>query len=196
MKTTILAIATTLALTAPVAAEDFDNTSVSVSAEWNRFTLEVEGDSEGYVSTTVGAEVLSYGLGANVDSTLDVYAKHIDAVDDFAIGTEYTVSYAPNDFSAYGSVELEYDFASEDTSVTPTIGTAYIVSEGIEAWGEVAYTWDASNDWAKVGGEAEVGVDFAVASNVVLTPSVVYAFDQADGAADEAQLNLGLGLKF
>lgn len=196
MKTTLIALATVTALAAPVAAEDFDNTAVSISAEMGRFSLEVEGDSNGYVSTTVGAEVLSYGLGTNVDSTLDVFAKHYEAVDDFAVGAAYTVTYAPNALSVYGSAEVEYDFASEDAFVTPTVGAAYVVAEGVNAWGEVGYTWNASNDWAREGGVAEVGVDFAVASNIVLTPSVVYNFDQVGGAADEAQLNLGVGLKF
>lgn len=196
MKTTILAIATTLALATSVSAEDFDNTAVSVSAEWNRVTVEVEGDSDGYVSATVGAEVLSYGLGENVDSTLDVYATHYEAIDDFAVGAEYTVTYAPNALSVYGAAEVEYNFGTEDTTVTPTLGAAYVVADGVEAWGEVAYAWNANDSWARVGGAAEVGVDFAVASNVVLTPSVVYAFDRADGSADEAQLNLNVGLKF
>lgn len=197
MKTTFIALATTLALAAPAVAEDFDNTTVSVSAEWNRFTLEVEGNEDGgYTSATVGAEVLSYSMGEHTSSEVDVYVTHDHVADDFALGAEYTATYAPNALSVYGTAQVEYGFDAEEFEVTPTLGAAYVASEGVTVWGEVGYTWNASNDWNRVGGEAEVGVDFAVASNIMLTPSVVYAFDQADGSADEAQLNLGLGLKF
>lgn len=199
MKTKLFALATTLVLAgaASASADDFDNTAVTISAEWDRFTFEVEGaEDTGYVSATVGAEVLSYSMGEHTTSALDVYLTHYHAADDVALGAEYTVTYAPSAWAVYGSAEVEYNFGTDAAAVTPTVGAAYTMSATTTAWGEVGYTWDATNDWARVGGVAEVGVDFAVADNITLTPSVVYAFDQANGAADEAQLNLGVNLRF
>jgi opacity protein-like surface antigen len=204
MKTTLIALATTLALAttaaaaepAPEAADHFSNTTASVTANWDRFTFELEGSEDGgYTSATVGAEVLAYTMGEHTTNTLDVYLTHQHAVDDFELGAEYTVTYAPNAWSVYGAAEVEYRFANDTVGVTPTLGAAYVAAEAVTVWGEVGYTLDATNDWAQEGGVAEVGVDFAVASNIMLTPSVVYAFDRA-GYEDEAQLNLGLNLSF
>ena len=197
MKTMLIATAFALATSAAVSAEDFDNTTATVSAEWDRFTFEIKvSEDDGYVTAKIGAEVLSYGLGENVDSTLDVYAIHYHADDEFGVGAEYTVTYAPNAWSVYGAADVEYFVDAEVFYVTPTIGTAYTISEVTTVWGEVGYTWDATIDWTRQGGVAEVGVDFDFATNITLTPSVVYNFDQASGADDEAQLNLGVNLKF
>lgn len=211
MKLTILAIATSLTVATSAAAGDFDNTTASVNAEWDRFEFEIEGASDtGYLSSTVGYEALSYNLGADATGTLDVYAKHYDpaglallgfvtapgVTDDFALGAAYTVAYAPNTFSVYGSAEVEYLFENEVFLVTPTVGAAYEASNVTTVWGEVGYTLDATNDWDGIGGVAKVGADFAVADNVTLTPAIVHRFDRANGAVDDTQLNLGLNLKF
>lgn len=199
MKTMILAAAlaaVTVTATAAV-ADDFDNTTATVSAEWNRFTFEVEGaEDDGYVSATVGAEVLAYSFGEKTNSALDVYLTHYHDVDELALGAEYTVTYAPNALSVYGAAQVEYGFDSEAFEVTPTVGAAYEFTATTTAWGEVGYTWNATDDWARVGGVAEIGVDFVVADNITLTPSVVHKFDRANGSADESQLNLGVSLKF
>lgn len=206
MKTTIIALATTLSLAtavaagaepvADVAADHFSNTTATVSATWDRYTFELEGTEDGgYESATIGAEVLAYTMGEHTTNTLDVYLTHQHAVDDFELGAEYTVTYAPNAWSVYGAAEVEYRFADDTVGVTPTLGAAYVAAEAVTVWGEVGYTLDATNDWAREGGVAEVGVDFAVASNIMLTPSVVYNFDR-DGYEDEAQLNVALALNF
>lgn len=201
MKLTILAIATSLTVATSAAAGDFDNTTASVNAEWDRFEFELNGSTDGgYDSVKLGAEVLSYNLGEKTTSTLDVYLKHYDvdvalaATDEVGLGAEYTVTYAPSALSLYGSADLEYRTEADVFRLTPTVGTAYEVSKVTTVWGEVGYTWDVTNDWAREGGKLEVGADFAVADNVALSPSVVHRFDA--GANDGTQLNLGLNLKF
>lgn len=194
MKLTVLAIATSLTLATSAAAGDFDNTTASVNAEWDRFEIELNGSTDnGYDSLKLGAEVLSYNLGEKTASTLDLYVAHYDLGDDTGVGAEYTVTYAPSALSVYGSADVEYRFNNDNFLVTPTVGAAYEVSKVTTVWSEVGYTWDASNDWARNGGKLEVGADFAVADNVELSPSVVHRFDTAN---DDTQLNLGLNLKF
>lgn len=199
MKKTIFALTTmtALAMTSVASAKDFDNTTASVTAQWDQITFELEGtENTGFESVTVGAEVFAYNMNEAIASTVGVYATYYNSADEFAIGAEYALTYSVDALAVYGSAEVEYNFETEEVSLTPTIGAAYAVSETATLWGDVGYTFDMTNDLDRVGGVAEVGVDFAVASNITLTPSVVYVFDQANGAADEAQINLALGLKF
>jgi hypothetical protein len=199
MKKTIFALTTIagLAFSTIASAKDFDNTTASVTAQWDRITVEVEGtEKTGYESATVGVEVLNYSIGNATSNTVDVYFTHYNTADEYAIGAEYGVTYTVNAASLYGSAEVEYNFDTEVVSFTPTVGVAYVVADAVTVWSDVGYTFDASNDFSRVGGVAEIGLDFAVASNIMLTPSVVYAFDQANGASDEAQINLAVGLRF
>jgi hypothetical protein len=197
MKTTILAFATTLALATAASAENFDNTAANVTVNWDSFTLGVNGDvANGYTSATVGAEVLSYSSGANTTNTLDVSLTHYQDGDEFAVGAEYAVSYSPNAWTVYGSAGVEYNLSTDVVEVTPTVGASFVPAEAVTVWSEVGYTLDATDSWAHVGGTAAVGLDFAVATNTVLSTGVEYKFDQADGSANEAQLMLGVALSF
>lgn len=195
MKTTIFASVAVLALASSVAlAGDFDNTGLSITAETGKFAITLDGaENSGYTSATVSYEALAYSMGETVDNTLDVYVSHYDAADEVSVGATYTMTYAPNEFNLYGSADVEYLVEAEEFHVTPTAGASYIVSEGVDAWAEVGYTWNASNDWARAGGVAEVGVDLAVAQNITFTPSVTRTFDTA---ADETQANLGIKFSF
>jgi opacity protein-like surface antigen len=195
MKTTIFASVAAFALASSVAlADDFDNTGLTLVAETGKLEFTLEGaQNTGYTSATVAYEALSYNLGENITNTLDVFVAHYDLGNEFGVGAEYTMTYSPNALSVYGSAEVEYLVDAEDFFVTPTVGAAYTVAEGVDAWAEVGYTWNASNDWARNGGVAEVGVDFAVAENITLTPSIVHTFDTAN---DETQANIGVKFSF
>jgi hypothetical protein len=196
MMKTVFVAAAAMAVSATVAsANDFDNTGVTLTAETGKLEFVVEGTADnGYDSLTVGYEALSYGAGANTTGVLDVYATTHRANDEFSIGAEYTMTYSRDALSLYGSADAEYFVDSEVLAVTPTIGASYVAAEAVTVWGEVGYTWEANNDWAKQGGLAEVGVDFAVAENIALTPSVRYNFDGA--AADNTQAHLGVKFSF
>lgn len=198
MKTMLIATISAAMLATSAAAGDFDDVRATVRADWNQFFIELEGtEVGGYASTTVGAEVLSYDIGETVTSTLDVYAKTMrdKSDDEYALGTEYTVTYAPNAFSVYGAAKVEYNLDTDIATATPKVGAAYDISTATTAWGEVGYAFDATNDWDKRGGVAEVGVDFKVAENITLTPSIVHNFDRPD-EENESQLNLAVGFKF
>jgi hypothetical protein len=197
MKTKLFAFATAMTLATAASAEDFDNTAFTLGASWDQFTLSFEGDvADGYNSATIGAEVLSHETGANTTGTLSASLTLFEADNEVELGAEYAVVYSPSAWTVYGAAGAEYAFNAETFDVTPTVGVSFVAAEAVDVFGQVGYTWEASDAWAAQGGELEVGTNLAVAGNVVLTPSVVYSFDQADGSANEAQLSVAVGMKF
>ena len=200
MKNTLISIFAALALTAgAAAADDFDNTTASVTAEFEQFALTVESDSDnGYTKLQFGATILEYELSETVDAKIDAFTAHYDAEDQYGVGGSYTLTYSVNDFSMWGVAEVEYigladDFNIGELYVTPTVGMGYDLTPTVTAWGEVGYTWIATNDWDRDGGTVEVGVDFELADNVVFRTSLSRDFDTA---VEETQINLGLNFNF
>ena len=191
MKTTILAMVAAFGLTAGAAsADDFDNTVASVTAEFSRYDLTIEGtEDDSYTELS---------FGANIVGGLDMSVTHYHAVDAYGIGLDYTATTQVGAVEVWGVAEVEYvaldgDLDGGDFFATPTVGAGYDVTNAVTVWSEVGYTWNASESFDRVGGVAEVGVDFTLAENVTLTPSVVRTFDTG---ADESQLNLNLTFNF
>jgi opacity protein-like surface antigen len=218
MKNILLVAATSLALTStaafadrdrdrdrdrdvPVAqvAENFDNTVASVTANIGRYSFTVEGTEDtGFTQLEVGANVLSYGINDNLNSTLDVYGVWYHSDEQVGLGVDYTVTYSVNDLSVYGVANLEYvanenDFNDGDFFTAPTLGASYQLTDKVGAYTEVTYAWNASDDFSKVGGEVELGANFALADNIALNPALVRSFDTAN---DTTQLRVGLVLDF
>lgn len=191
MKTTILAMVAAFGLTAGAAsADDFDNTVGSVTAEFGRYDVTIQGNEDsGYTDLS---------FGANIVGGLDMSATHYHAVDAYGLGVDYTATTQVGAVAVWGVAEVEYvapegDLDGGDFFATPTIGAGYDVTDSVTAWSEVGYTWNASESFDRVGGVAEVGVDFTLAENVTLTPSVVRTFDTD---VNESQLNLNLTFNF
>lgn len=191
MKTTIFAIVAALGLTAGAAsADNFDNTGASVTAEFGRYDLTVKG------AAADGFTELSFG--ANIVGGLDMSVTDYHSADAYGIGVDYTMTTDVSGFTVWGVAELEYiapetSLGNGDFFATPTVGASYALTEAVTAWGEVGYTWNASASFAKAGGVAEVGADFALADNVTFTPSIVRSFDSA---VNETQANLNLTFSF
>jgi hypothetical protein len=200
MKNILISIFAALALTAgAAAADDFDNTTASVTAEFEQFTLTVESDSDnGYTKLQFGATIFEYELSETVDAKIDAFTAHYDAEDQYGVGGAYTLTYSVDALSIWGVAEVEYigladDFNIGELYVTPTVGVGYDLTPTVTAWGEVGYTWIATNDWDHDGGTVEVGVDFELADNVVFRTSLSRDFDTA---VEETQVNLGLNFNF
>ena len=191
MKTTILAMVAAFGLTAGTAsADDFDNTTASVTAEFGRYDLTIEGSEDN------GYTELSFG--ANIVGGLDMSATHYHSADAYGLGLDYTMTTQVGAVAVWGVAEVEYiapegDFGDGDFFATPTVGAGYDITDAVTAWSEVGYTWNASESFDRVGGVAEVGVDFTLADNVTLTPSIVRTFDTA---ADNTQAHIGLSFSF
>ena len=221
MKTTIFTAAAALILTSNIAlaggwggnngwgntpaptpvpvAENFDNTVASVTANIGRYSFSVEGTEDtGFTQLGAGANVLSYGITDNVNSTLDVYATWYHSDEQVGLGADYTVTYTANDLAVYGVANIEYIAAENDLNdgdffTAPTLGASYQMNDKIGAYTEVSYTWNASNDFSKEGGTVELGANIALADNIALNPALVRSFDTAN---DITQLHVGLVLDF
>lgn len=191
MKTTILAMVAAFGLTAGAAsADDFDNTVASVTAEFGRYDLTVEGtEDNGYTELS---------FGANIVGGLDMSVTDYHSADAYGLGLDYTMTTQVGEVAVWGVAEVEYiapegDLGEGDFFATPTVGAGYDITDAVTAWGEVGYTWNASESFDRMGGTVEVGADVALADNVTLTPSIVRSFDTG---ADETQAHIGLTFSF
>lgn len=199
MKTTVMAAFAAIALSSAAMADDFDanrlTTKVTVDNLEFSVSTDVSNSLDGFGDTWAigaGLTVLEYDLGSGV-SDLFVFGRYEDATVNTQLGAEYTWTVVKNDTTVALAGEALYDFNRDAVLVTPSVNVEYAVSRSVDVFGEVGYTWDASNDFARDGGYLEVGADLALSEAVNLRPSVVQGFD--DGAED-AQFNLELGLKF
>jgi hypothetical protein len=198
MKTTIFAATTAVALAfgSSALANDFNANEISMSASHGIFNYNVEGTANnGFERFSVGAEVLSFGVADNLNSTVDVFGSYRRDTDEFSIGAVAGLSYTLNSFDLYANGEVEYFTRSQTFEVTPTVGASYSVNNMISVFGEVGYTWNASNSWSREGGVAEVGINFAIADNVTLTPSIRHRFDM-HGVANNTQAHVGVAFSF
>ena len=196
MKTLMIASAFAAALSTAAFAEDFDNTGVNVVLERDNLTFGVDAVGGEATSLSIGVAVLPHAVGgADADVTLG-FEYGIQS-EDLKFSAAYGLTKNYGKLSAYADAEAAYTIASGadagDWDVTPTIGTAYRVNDKLTAFGEVAYTWEASNDWTANGGTVEAGARYALSDDLALTPSLVRTFDTG---ADETNLNLEVALRF
>lgn len=196
MKTLMIASAIAMSLSTAAFAGDFDNTGVDFVLERDNLTFGVDTVAGEATALTFGVAVLPHAVGsADADVTLGFEYGIVS--EDLTFSAAYGLTKNYGQLSAYADVEAAYTVASGSTDgawdVTPTVGTAYRVNDKLTAFGEVAYTWEASNDWAAAGGAVEVGARYALTDDLALTPSLVRTFDTG---ADETNLNVEVALRF
>jgi hypothetical protein len=197
MKTTILATVSALGIFAGsiAGANDFNTVEATLSAQYGMFNFTVEGTgNNGYQNFTIGADVLSFDLASNVNSAVNVFGSYHRG-DEFSLGTVASVVYDLGAVDVYGLGRLEYFTTAQSLMITPTAGVNYTINSTFDAFAEVGYTWNASNNWSRMGGVAEVGVNVNLADNVTLTPSIRHRFD-ANGVANNTQAHVGVAFSF
>lgn len=197
MKTLMLSTALVLAASVAFAA-DFESNEVVVSAQSGglEFSLgTVDGELTSVATTGTFA---NYQLG-RFDTSVDATVAYGRADETLGVELAYNLSTDLNDrVELYGTAAVAYtaptsDLGNGEVSVAPTLGAAYSINETLSAFGDVTYSWTATNDWAREGGAVEVGVDYQVAQNVTVTPSLVRTFDTG---ADATNLKMELGFRF
>lgn len=196
MKTVMFASAIAISLSTAAFAADFDNTGVDFLLERDNLTFGVETVRGEATALTFGVAVLPHAVGsADADVTLGFEYGIVS--EDLTFSAAYGLTKNYGQLSAYADVEAAYTVASGATNgvwnVTPTVGTTYRVNDKLTAFGEVAYTWEASNDWARAGGAVEVGARYALTDDLALAPSLVRTFDTG---ADATNFNLKVALRF
>ncbi len=199
MKTTLMAAFAALALSSAAMADSFDVNSLTTKVTVDNLEFSVStnvgSDLDGFGDTWAigaGLTVLEYDLGSGT-SDLFVFGRYNDSDANTQLGAEYTWTVVNNDTTVALAGEALYDFNHDAVLLKPSVNLEYAVSRSVDVFGEVGYTWDASNDFARDGGYLEVGADFALSEAVSLRPSIVQPFDSAD---DDVSAALELGLKF
>lgn len=200
MKTTIVAALAALGLTAGVAAaNDLDNTQMFTTIETGAFEFTFEGDStDGFTGAGVEAEVFTYSLGADVTSEVSLTFDYAEGSDSVAVGIENQMTYNAGALDLYVTPAFVYvtdtdDLGNGDFFTNPTLGMSYNFSTTVTGFSEASYTWNMSEDFAKVGGSIELGADFVLTEAVTFTPSLVRTFDTGN---DNTQARFGVTLSF
>lgn len=192
MKTMILSTIAAAFMATTVSADTFDNTVL--------VTTVTTGNLEFSASTTVGDSVDNYLVGGGatfdlgkvgtMDSKVFVFGQYanVATVGVAAVGAEYTLS---QEFdrttveltgqAAY--VALTEDFGNGDLFVTPSANVEYAMTDRVAVFGEVGYTWNATNDFHAEGGYGQVGLDVGLTDTVGVRPSIVKPFDSASDDA-------------
>jgi opacity protein-like surface antigen len=198
MKTILatLALITTMATSAMAA--DFDNNTYGVTVTSGALDFALDANEDGLTDFEVGATGLAYTVGAVDANVRGALSYNLDT-DTIGVRGEYNVDWSTaTNTTVYGTAAVEYatvntDLKDGDFFFDPSVGASYAFSDGVSVFGEVGYTWNASDDWSRAGGYVEVGVPFTVVDNVTVTPSLVRGFDTG---SDETNFNLSVGLKF
>jgi len=198
MKTILatLALITTMATSAMAA--DFDNNTYGVTVTSGALDFALDANEDGLTDFEVGATGLAYTVGAVDANVRGALSYNLDT-DTIGVRGEYNVNWAAaTNTTVYGTAAVEYatvntDLKDGDFFFDPSVGVSYAFADGVSVFGEVGYTWNASDDWSRAGGYVEVGVPFTVVDNVTVTPSLVRGFDTG---SDETNFNLSVGLKF
>lgn len=181
IKTTIIAsFLSSVAIASAASAENFDNNEYVMTAKTRNLEFSLSSSDHEVEEVTAGIRVLPGTLGGyNTDVLLSL--GYDLAEEDYSVAAKYNIS-APEGakFAPYASVEAKYVNADEAVYVTPTAGVSLALSDSIGAFGEVDYRFNASEDFAKVDGSAELGLNINVSKNVAVRPSVVYEFESEE----------------
>ncbi len=196
MKSFVLASVTFAALATSAMANDFDNTAVSLELYRDNIAVGIESVNGEATALTLGVAVLPHEvLGATADLTLG--AEYGIVSEDLIFSAVYGMSKNYGKMTGYADLEAVYTVGSGSTDgawiATPMVGTSYALNDKLDAFGEVSYGWEASNDWTAQGGLLEVGATYDIASGLYVRSGVTRSFDTA---ADETNLAVKLGMAF
>lgn len=208
MKFTILAAvaASALAFGTVATAGDFDVNAFTTTIDTGTFefsgTTFVGNDGIGLGDSAVfsaGATVMT-GVTAYGDTDLFVYGTYadLDGTGVAALGAEYTLTKSYESAALAFAVNAVYvapfdNFDDGEVLVTPYVNAEYDVASDLTVFGEVGYTFVATDSFSQAGGYAELGVDAAFNDNVSLRPSVIMPFD---GASDDISAAVELTFAF
>lgn len=206
MKTLVIAAAMALGITSAASADDFDTNLLTTTVTDGKLeftaTTNVGSDFDGVGDVWTlgaGAYVLEYDLGRG-ESEVFVFGEYTELNDQGVgtVGAEYIYTEVNNGATLEVAGQVAYvadtsDFGNGDVFVTPRVGLEFMASEQFALFGEVGYTWNASEDFAQAGGYGELGVDFGLTESLSLRPSVVKPFDTAN---DDAYAAIELEFQF
>lgn len=206
MKTIALAAIAALTFSSTAMADDFDYTALTTTVNHGELEFSVTGvldntdvSFEDAWMVTVGTDIANYKMG-DFDANAFLYAGYgqVAGIDAVGLGLDYTVSQTHDGNTLSFGVDSLYvaetgDLGDGVLAMTPNVGLDVAVAEQFTVFGEVGYTFDATNDFDSLGGYAELGVDVSITDTVSVRPSVIRSFDTG---ADSTQAAVELVLSF
>jgi hypothetical protein len=175
-------------------AADFDTNVLKTTAVYDQFEMQITapvgtaltfGDN---VEVTAGVNFNTPDI-AMFDTNLFVYGgvSRVATADVVKLGADFDMVTGLAGFDATLALDNEYAASANDLdggtlTMTPNVGLAYAFSGEVTAFSEVGYSFIASNEFAKAGGYAEVGLDVALTNNVAIIPTLRRSFDTAASA--------------
>jgi hypothetical protein len=198
MKTFLTTTAVAMTLATASFAADFQNNTADVVITSGVLDFAVSADSAGITDLEVGATGFKHSLGV-FDADIRAEVSYNLPADTIGLRAEYNLQWlAAQRTAVYGTAAVQYtttdtDLGNGDFYFEPSIGVAHSLNDRVGVFGEVGYTWDISNDWARNGGYVEIGAPIAITDSVSLVPSIVRGFD--DGV-NQTNVNLSVQLSF
>ena len=189
MKTLVIAAIAALGLASVANADAFDTNLLKTTLVTDNLEFSLEG--------TIGDELDNLGDAwrfeaggyffdhtvGTFDGTVYFFGQFGEAFDNEfgALGAKYILT---QDFGA-GEVELSGeanyfmldDFDNGDFLLTPRARVTLEATDAVAGFGELGYSWNASEDFADLGGYGELGFDFGLTNEVMLSTSVVAPFE-------------------
>jgi opacity protein-like surface antigen len=184
-------------------ANDFTRTEAFVDVNIGKFSFGVEGrDGQGFSQLEFDYEVFNYAIGSNGDSALDLGITYYDLGETVTLDATYEAVFStgPN-VDLYGSAEVNYIASSQvpaiegDWFVTPELGIEVFASDVVSVFADVEYGFNVTNSARDEGGNVEFGVNWVVADNITVTPSMLYYYDR-QFTTDRTEARVGLTLEF
>lgn len=196
MKTVIIAAVLGLMSTAAFAG-DFKAPETTLQFNHNSLETSITQKDGDLGTLKVGAYILPHNIGKLNDNVFASVGYEFGSKN-VVLGLDYKMSMPVNDkVGVYGTIGTSYVVADGSTKgdfkVTPYAGVKYTFSDKLYGFGEVGYSWDASNSWANEGGYGKLGVNYMLTNTVYIEPSVIRTFDTA---ANDTNFAVKVGVNF
>lgn len=199
MKTLFTTTAAAALLMASVAsAENFKETQFRTVLQAGNMEFSM-GTVQGELDTIeTRFSVARYTLG-NFDNEVMLGVGYGRLTDTLAFTMDYNVETSFDErFGAYGIMSLAYvtptgALDAGDLFVTPTLGLSYALTPEASVYGDVSYTWVATNAWAQDGGAVELGLVYDLTDSFSMNPAIVRTFNTE---SDRTNFKLELTYRF
>lgn len=190
MKKLFLTAALALGLTtAAASAADFDRAVGNLELYTGNFAFKLDTEDNLKVGYFFAEHENALGFG-----TLYVEAGVNLDTEETTARVEYSVGRDNGSVGYYVAPALEYRSELDSVVFDPYAGVTLGIGGVGVSYVEVGTTIDLDGG-VNLGSWAEVGVDFSLTENTILTPAIVHSFD-VPGVKDETQLSLSVAVVF
>jgi opacity protein-like surface antigen len=205
MKTLVIAAVAALGLTSAVYADSFDTNLLKTTLVTENLEFSVAGTVGSDLDTLgdvwqfeAGGYILPHTVGT-FDGEVYLFGQFGEAAGATygALGAEYILGTDFNggefEMSATANYVMYDDFDNGDLLLTPRARVTLDATDSVSGFGELGYSWVATDDFSDVGGYGELGFNFGLTNEVMLSTSVVAPFETAN---DDMLAKIELTLDF